>query len=130
MAEYQQMDMPEFNFKKILPVLVIGAIAFISFLSLKKIDGGEGGVLFRANGGIDTEVTYGEGWTFVAPWNNLHIYRLLAVLVVVYHNRQCRQSVIELRDDDAQKWVRSAYRGQVCVRDRTDDSLHKRSTHN
>ena len=76
MAEYQQMDMPEFNKKKILPIFVIVALVFIGFLSLKKIDGGEGGVLFRANGGIDTENTYGEGWTLVAPWNKLHIYNV------------------------------------------------------
>jgi prohibitin 1 len=76
MAEYQQVDMPEFNFKKILPIIVVGAIVFIGFLSLKKIDGGEGGVLFRANGGINTERTYSEGWTFVAPWNTLHIYNV------------------------------------------------------
>ena len=76
MAEYQQMDMPEFNKKKILPILVLGIVVVLGFLSLKKIDGGEGGVLFRASGGIDTENTYGEGWTFVAPWNKLHIYNV------------------------------------------------------
>ena len=55
MAEYQQMEMPEFNKKKIYTIIGIGLIVIISFMSLKKIDGGEGGVLFRANGGIDTE---------------------------------------------------------------------------
>jgi prohibitin 1 len=76
MAEYQQMDMPEFNKKKVLPIIAVVAIVIIGFLSLKKVDGGEGGVLFRANGGIDTERTYNEGWTFVAPWNKLHIYNV------------------------------------------------------
>ena len=76
MAEYQQMDMPEFNGKKILPIIIVGAILFIAFLSLKKIDGGEGGVLFRASGGIDTEHTYGEGYTLIAPWNDLIKYNV------------------------------------------------------
>ncbi|PCJ25049.1 MAG: peptidase [Flavobacteriales bacterium] len=70
------MDMPEFNGKKILPILGIGAILFMAFLMLKKIDGGEGGVLFKASGGIDTETTYTEGYTLIAPWNTLHIYNV------------------------------------------------------
>jgi prohibitin 1 len=76
MTEYQQMDMPEFNKKKILTIAIIVAIVFIGFLSLKKIDGGEGGVLFRANGGIDTEHTYSEGYTLIAPWNDLIKYNI------------------------------------------------------
>ncbi len=76
MSDYQQMDVPEFNVKKILPILLVGLVVFFAFLSLKKIDGGQGGVLFKANGGIDTEQTYVEGWTFIAPWNKLHIYNV------------------------------------------------------
>ncbi|MDB4534595.1 prohibitin family protein [Vicingaceae bacterium] len=60
----------------ILTVLV-GLIFFIlAFKSVKKIDGGEGGVLFRATTGIDTENTYSEGWIFIAPWNDLIIYNV------------------------------------------------------
>ena len=70
------MEMPEINKKKIFTIIGVVAFIFISFLSLKKIDGGEGGVLFRASGGIDTERTYSEGWTFVAPWNKMHIYNV------------------------------------------------------
>lgn len=61
MAEYQQMDMPEFpkNGKRIIITVVIGIIfLFVMFKSVKKIDGGEGGVLFRATTGIDTETTW------------------------------------------------------------------------
>lgn len=79
MAEYQQMDMPEFpkNGKRIIITVVIGIIfLFVMFKSVKKIDGGEGGVLFKATTGIDTETTYSEGWIFIAPWNDLHIYNV------------------------------------------------------
>jgi prohibitin 1 len=79
MAEYQQMDMPEFpkNGKRIIIMVVAGIILlFVMFKSVKKIDGGEGGVLFRATTGIDTENTYSEGWIFIAPWNDLIIYNV------------------------------------------------------
>ena len=79
MAEYQQMDMPEFpkNGKKIIITVVIGIIFFIvMFKSFKIIDGGQGGVLFRLSNGIDTENTYSEGVHFIAPWNNLIVYEV------------------------------------------------------
>jgi regulator of protease activity HflC (stomatin/prohibitin superfamily) len=79
MADYQQMDMPEFpkNGKK----MILGVVFFIIFMivifkSVKKIDGGEGGVLFRATSGINTETTYSEGYMFIAPWNDLIIYNV------------------------------------------------------
>jgi len=79
MAEYQQMDMPEFpkNGKRMILTVVIGIFIFMMmFKSVKKIDGGEGGVLFKATTGIDTERTYSEGWIFIAPWNDLIIYNV------------------------------------------------------
>ena len=79
MADYQQMDMPEFpkNGKKIILTVVIGLVVLIlMFKSVQKIDGGEGGVLYRANGGIDVENTYSEGYTLIAPWNDLIIYNV------------------------------------------------------
>tara|TARA_B100000809_G_C15106524_1_gene518967 strand:+ start:1007 stop:1846 length:840 start_codon:yes stop_codon:yes gene_type:complete len=79
MAEYQQMDMPEFpkNGKKLILTFLIGLIVLVGgFKSVKKIDGGEGGVLFKAATGIDTENTYGEGWIFIAPWNDLIVYNV------------------------------------------------------
>ena len=33
-------------------------------------------MLFKANGGIDTENTYGEGYTLIAPWNDLIKYNV------------------------------------------------------
>jgi regulator of protease activity HflC (stomatin/prohibitin superfamily) len=79
MADYQQMDMPEFpkNGKKVILTVLLGFIVMIgAFKSIKKIDGGEGGVLFKATTGIDTENTYAEGWIFIAPWNDLIIYNV------------------------------------------------------
>ena len=41
------------------------------------INSGEGGVLFRTFGsGVDTELTYGEGFHFLAPWNKMFIYEV------------------------------------------------------
>lgn len=79
MTDYQQMDMPEFpkNGKKVILTVLLGFIVMIgAFKSIKKIDGGEGGVLFKATTGIDTEHTYAEGWIFIAPWNDLIIYNV------------------------------------------------------
>ncbi len=40
-----------------------------------KINSGEAGVLYRQfGGGVDTEHTYGEGFHFLAPWNEMIIY--------------------------------------------------------
>ncbi|MBL4668163.1 MAG: prohibitin family protein [Flavobacteriales bacterium] len=71
--------MPEFpkNGKRMILTVVIGILFFIiMFKSVKKIDGGEGGVLFKATTGIDTENTYAEGYMFIAPWNDLIIYNV------------------------------------------------------
>jgi regulator of protease activity HflC (stomatin/prohibitin superfamily) len=79
MAEYQQMDIPEFprGGKKV----IIGAVVFIFFIilmfkSFNKIDGGQAGVLFRLSDGIDTENTYAEGFHLIAPWNDLIKYEV------------------------------------------------------
>ena len=41
------------------------------------IGAGESGVIFRTfSGGIDTEKTYGEGFHFIAPWNDMIIYEV------------------------------------------------------
>lgn len=69
----------EINLKKILPVgiiimVVILLIIFWSRMTIT-IDAGHGGVLFRTfGGGLDTETTYGEGFHFMAPWNNMVVY--------------------------------------------------------
>ncbi len=80
MAEYQQMDMPEFpkNGKKIIITVVIVIFLIIGFWkSSVTIGAGESGVLFKTfSGGIDTENTYGEGWHLIAPWNDMITYEV------------------------------------------------------
>jgi len=80
MAEYQQMDMPEFpkNGKKLILTVLIGLVVLVTvFKSSVTINGGQAGVMFRMfNGGIDTETTYGEGWHLIAPWNDMITYEV------------------------------------------------------
>mgnify|MGYP000583777276 FL=1 len=80
MAEYQQMDMPEFpkNGKKVILTVVLGLFIVVTlFKSSVTIKGGQGGVLFQTfSGGIDTENTYGEGWHLIAPWNDMITYEV------------------------------------------------------
>ncbi len=73
------MAQQEFNFKKAIPIIVIvGVIIFIIVFWSRMtvtIDAGHAGVLFKTfRGGIDTTQTYGEGFHFLAPWNNMVIY--------------------------------------------------------
>lgn len=71
----------EFDMKKILPI-GIGVLALliliISWSSMTvTIKSGQGGVLFRLlDKGVDTEVTYGEGFHFILPWNNMFVYEV------------------------------------------------------
>ncbi|PIQ29972.1 MAG: peptidase [Bacteroidetes bacterium CG18_big_fil_WC_8_21_14_2_50_41_14] len=70
---------PEFNVKKVLPIAIIfGALVFIIIFWSRMtvtIKGGYGGVLFQTFvGGIDTMNTYGEGFHFIAPWNDMIEY--------------------------------------------------------
>ncbi|SNY99857.1 prohibitin family protein [Flagellimonas pacifica] len=61
-----------------LPAVFI-AIVLIILLSksIVRIGPGEGGVLFRpAGGGVVTDITYGEGWHIVAPWNDMLIHKV------------------------------------------------------
>ncbi len=73
------MAQEEINFKKIIPIaivviVVIVLIAFGSRMTVT-IDGGHAGVLFKTfGGGIVKERTYGEGFHFIAPWNEMYIY--------------------------------------------------------
>lgn len=80
MADYQQMDMPEFpkNGKRIILSVVIGLILIVvMWKSSVTIGAGESGVLFKTLGnGVDTENTYGEGWKLIAPWNKMIIYEV------------------------------------------------------
>ena len=73
------MAQQEFDVKKILPIaVVIGAVIFVVVFWSRmtiNIEAGHAGVLFRTfSGGIDTENTYGEGFHFLAPWNEMIVY--------------------------------------------------------
>jgi len=79
MADYQQMDVPEFpkNGKRIILTVILGIILIVvMWKSSVTIGAGESGVLFKTLGdGVDTEQTYGEGWKLIAPWNKMVIYK-------------------------------------------------------
>jgi len=79
MADYQQMDVPQFpkgGLRVILGVF-IGLVVLVGlWKSFKTVNGGEGGVLFRLSNGVDTETTYAEGIHLIAPWNNLIVYEV------------------------------------------------------
>ena len=75
MAQQQQ----EFDIRKILPIgiVVIAVVLVIIFWSRMTVtvDAGHAGVLFKTfGGGVDTTQTYGEGFHFLAPWNDMIIY--------------------------------------------------------
>ncbi len=69
----------EFSLSRILPIgIVVGAILLLIIFWSRMtvtIKGGYGGVLFETfGGGIDTVNTYGEGFHFIAPWNEMVQY--------------------------------------------------------
>ncbi len=69
----------EFNVSRILPIAVVVGIVFFLIIFWSRmtvtIKGGYGGVLFETfSGGIDTLNTYGEGFHFIAPWNDMVQY--------------------------------------------------------
>lgn len=69
----------EFDIRKILPLgivvaIVVFVIIFWSSMTVT-VEAGHAGVLFKKfGGGIDTSMTYGEGFHFIAPWNSMVIY--------------------------------------------------------
>lgn len=79
MADFQQMDVPEFpkGGPKLILGVVIGFIVLVGlWKSFQTVRGGQGGVLFKLTTGIDTENTYGEGLHLIAPWNELVVYEV------------------------------------------------------
>lgn len=73
------MAQQEINVKKLLPmVIVVTAVIFVIVFWSRMtitIDAGHAGVLFRTfDDGIDTTHTYGEGFHFLAPWNEMIVY--------------------------------------------------------
>ncbi len=73
-----QQQQPELNLKKIIPIgiIVFAAIIVIALWSRMtvSIESGEGGVEFNFFSGVNTEVTYGEGFHFISPLNRMFIY--------------------------------------------------------
>ncbi len=68
----------DFKFPKIGLLIPVAILAFILFMkSTETIKSGQAGVLYKTfGGGVDTVKTYGEGFHFVAPWNEMHIYEV------------------------------------------------------
>lgn len=69
----------EFDMKKVFPIgIAVFAVLLliISWSSMTvTIKSGQAGVLFRLlDKGVDTEVTYGEGFHFILPWNEMFVY--------------------------------------------------------
>ncbi len=61
-----------FGIMAMIGLIIILALSSSIFLT---IDPGQKGVLFkRFSGGLDTEVTYGQGFHVIAPWNHMFIY--------------------------------------------------------
>jgi regulator of protease activity HflC (stomatin/prohibitin superfamily) len=77
MAEFYQQNQ-EFNFKKIAPIAILIGIVITLLLSWRSItvsiESGQAGVLYKYVGGTQTDLTYGEGLNFIAPWNTMIIY--------------------------------------------------------
>ncbi len=73
-----QQQQPELNLKKILPIaaIVFGIMLVIGLWSriTVTVESGEAGVMFRLFGGVDTEITYSEGFHFMSPLNKMFIY--------------------------------------------------------
>lgn len=70
---------PELNLKKILPIATIVIGIFIIILLWSRItvtiSSGQAGVVYKLfGGGVDTETTYGEGFHFISPFNDMFIY--------------------------------------------------------
>ena len=80
MATQYTMNRPQFpKFAgKGLPVIIGGILLLILIIkSTVTISSGKAGVLYKTfAGGVDTEHTYGEGFHFVAPWNDMIVYEV------------------------------------------------------
>ena len=64
--------------KKLIGLIVV--LVFVVILIIKSsvtISSGEAGVLFKTfGGGVETSGAYGEGYHFIAPWNNVILYNV------------------------------------------------------
>lgn len=69
----------DFNFPKggIFTIIIIILVIVLFSKSTVTIGPGEGGVIFeRFGNGINTDITYGEGFQIVAPWNRMIIRKV------------------------------------------------------
>ena len=69
----------EVNLKKMFPIGLVVLILILLVIFWSRItvtvEAGHAGVLFKTfGGGVDTTLTYSEGFHFLAPWNNMIIY--------------------------------------------------------
>lgn len=76
-----QQNQSELNIKRIIPIaiIILGIVILIALWSriTVTVKSGEAGVLFRLlGGGVDTENTYGEGFHFINPLNDMYIYNV------------------------------------------------------
>jgi regulator of protease activity HflC (stomatin/prohibitin superfamily) len=61
------------------PLLILGIVIFLLIVFWTRmtvtIPAGHAGILFKTlTGGVELDKTYGEGFTFIAPWNKMFIY--------------------------------------------------------
>jgi len=69
-----QQEIPK---KLIATIMMVVLLVIIMFKSSVTIKSGEAGVLFETfGGGVNTENTIEEGFTFMAPWNDMFIYNV------------------------------------------------------
>lgn len=79
MANQWDGQTPELNVKKLIPIL-IGIVALILVITFWNkvtvtLKAGQAGVMFKQfSGGVDKENVYGEGFHFIAPWNDMIVY--------------------------------------------------------
>jgi prohibitin 1 len=69
-----QQEIPK---KLIASIILVIVFVIVIIKSSVTINSGEAGVLFQTfGGGVYTEAPYGEGFHFIAPWNNVFLYNV------------------------------------------------------
>jgi regulator of protease activity HflC (stomatin/prohibitin superfamily) len=69
-----QQEIPK---KLIATIIMIVLLVIVMIKSSVTIQSGEAGVLFETfNGGVNTDEPKGEGFHFIAPWNNVMLYNV------------------------------------------------------
>ena len=80
MSQYRQDQ--EIDIKKLLPIagglaIIIGIILFGSKMTYTVEPGEKAVIFYRLGNGIDKENVKGQGFHFIAPWNDPIIYRII-----------------------------------------------------